>query len=83
MHPPSEITRFALTGCWMMQSDANHSLASKLPGRPGEYREIVRFLVQIGRLAFQEPPDIEHLEIEFPKSSNREFTRADQVPKIE
>ena len=55
--------------------------ANSLVGR--EYREIARFLVQIGRLAFQKPPDIEHLQIEFPKSSNREFTRADQVPKIE
>jgi hypothetical protein len=38
-----------------------------------EYRELARFLVQIGQSAFRNPPDIEYLQIEFPESSNREF----------
>jgi len=38
-----------------------------------EYREIERLLIQIGQLALQNPPHIEHLQIEFPKLSNREF----------
>ena|SRR5208337_1770044 len=46
-----------------------------------EYWEFARFLVQIGQSAFRKPPDIEQLQIEFPKSSNREFPYADQEPK--